>query len=82
MTESSAISRRVGSLGNEMSSSFSISRSPIVADKASSPPGYGATKILIRKDHIDSGRYKSPADFKGMTFAMNAPGASNTISIA
>jgi NitT/TauT family transport system substrate-binding protein len=53
----------------------------IVADKASSPPGYGATKILIRKDHIDSGRYKSPADFKGMKFAMNAPGVSNTATL-
>src|SRR5215831_18538603 len=30
----------------------------IVADKASSPPGYGATKILVRKDHIESGRYR------------------------
>jgi NitT/TauT family transport system substrate-binding protein len=53
----------------------------IVADKASSPPGYGATKILIRKDHIDSGRYKTPADFKGMKFAMNAPGVSNTATL-
>ena len=53
----------------------------IVADKASSPPGYGATKILIRKDHVDSGRYKTPADFKGMKFAMNAPGVSNTATL-
>jgi NitT/TauT family transport system substrate-binding protein len=56
-------------------------RIKIVADKASSPSGYGATKILIRKDHIDSGRYKSPADFKGMKFAMNAPGVSNTATL-
>ena len=35
-------------------------RIKIVADKASSPPGYGATKILVRKDLIDSGRYKAP----------------------
>jgi NitT/TauT family transport system substrate-binding protein len=53
----------------------------IVADKASSPPGYGATKILIRKDHIDSGRFRTPADFKGMKFAMNAPGVSNTATL-
>jgi len=53
----------------------------IVADKASSPSGYGATKILIRKDHMDSGRYKTPADFKGMKFAMNAPGVSNTATL-
>jgi NitT/TauT family transport system substrate-binding protein len=53
----------------------------IVADKASSPAGYGATKILVRKDHVDSGRYKTPADFKGMKFAMNAPGVSNTATL-
>src|SRR3954453_10355608 len=34
-------------------------RIKIVADKASSAPGYGATKILVRKDHVDSGRYRS-----------------------
>src|SRR5713226_3688931 len=33
-------------------------RIKIVADKASSPPGYGGTKILVRKDHVESGRYK------------------------
>jgi NitT/TauT family transport system substrate-binding protein len=53
----------------------------IVADKASSAPGYGATKILARKDVVESGRYKSPRDFKGMKFAMNAPGVSNTATL-
>ncbi|MFL6934687.1 MAG: ABC transporter substrate-binding protein [Xanthobacteraceae bacterium] len=53
----------------------------IVADKASSPPGYGATKIVVRKDHMDSGRYKEPKDLKGMKFAMNAPGVSNTSTL-
>src|SRR5262245_58956445 len=38
----------------------------IVADKASSPPGYGATKILVRKDHVDSSRFKEVKDLKGM----------------
>src|SRR5262249_5802129 len=47
-------------------------RIKIVADKASSSPGYGATKILIRKDLAESGRYKTPKDLKGMKFAMNA----------
>lgn len=56
-------------------------RIKIVADKASSPPGYGATKILVRKDHIDSGRYKQLKDLKGMKFAMNAPGVSNTSTL-
>jgi len=53
----------------------------VVADKASSSPGYGATKILVRKDHVDSGRFKDIKDFKGMKFAMNAPGVSNTATL-
>jgi NitT/TauT family transport system substrate-binding protein len=53
----------------------------IVADKASSTPGYGGTKFLVRKDHVDSGRYKSPKDLKGLKVAMNAPGVSNTSTL-
>jgi len=53
----------------------------IVADKASSSPGYGGTKILVRKDHVESGRYREPKDLKGMKFAMNAPGVSNTSTL-
>src|SRR5499433_2278617 len=53
----------------------------IVADKASSSPGYGGTKILVRKNHVESGRYRSLQDLKGMKFAMNAPGVSNTSTL-
>jgi NitT/TauT family transport system substrate-binding protein len=53
----------------------------IVADKASSPPGYGATKILVRRDHVESGRYRDIKDLRGMRFAMNAPGVSNTSTL-
>ena len=63
---------------NAMTSDIKIK---IVADKASSPPGYGATKILIRRDHVESQRYKSPADLKGMKVALNAPGVSNTATL-
>jgi NitT/TauT family transport system substrate-binding protein len=56
-------------------------RIKIVADKASSPPGYGGTKILVRKDHVESGRYRELKDLKGMKFAMNAPGVSNTSTL-
>ena len=56
-------------------------RIKIVADKASSPPGYGATKIMVRRDLIESGRYKGPSDLKGLRFAMNAPGVSNTSTL-
>lgn len=50
----------------------------IVADKAMSTAGYGATKLIVRKDHVDSGRFKSLVDLKGMKVAGNAPGVSNT----
>ncbi|MDF2116153.1 ABC transporter substrate-binding protein [Roseiarcaceae bacterium H3SJ34-1] len=53
----------------------------IVADKASSAPGYGATKLLVRKDLIDSGRFKTIKDLKGMKIGMNAPGVSNTSTL-
>jgi NitT/TauT family transport system substrate-binding protein len=53
----------------------------VVADKASSPPGYGATKIVIRADHFASGRYATLTDLKGFRFAMNAPGVSNTATL-
>jgi NitT/TauT family transport system substrate-binding protein len=53
----------------------------VVADKASSLPGYPATKILVRKDLVDSGRYKGPKDFKGMKVALNAKGVSNASSL-
>jgi NitT/TauT family transport system substrate-binding protein len=56
-------------------------RIKVVADKASSPPGYGGTKILVRRDHVESGRYKRLEDLKGMKFAMNAPGVSNTSTL-
>jgi NitT/TauT family transport system substrate-binding protein len=56
-------------------------RIKIVADKASSPPGYGGTKIILRKDIVESGRYKELKDLKGLKFAMNAPGVSNTATL-
>jgi NitT/TauT family transport system substrate-binding protein len=36
--------------------------------------------FVVRKDLIDSGRYKEPKDFKGMSFAMNnAPGGQGDV---
>jgi NitT/TauT family transport system substrate-binding protein len=46
----------------------------IVADQASIRPGYGYSSLMVRKDHVDSGRYKSFADLKGMKVAIGAPG--------
>jgi NitT/TauT family transport system substrate-binding protein len=46
----------------------------IVADQASMKPGYGYSSLLVRKDHMDSGRYRRFADLKGMKIAIAAPG--------
>jgi NitT/TauT family transport system substrate-binding protein len=48
----------------------------IVADRASDPPGYGFNVLLVRKDLVTSGRYKTLADLKGMKFA--EPGKGST----
>ena len=48
----------------------------IVADRASDPPGYGFNVLLVRKVLVDSGRYKTLADLKGMKFA--EPGKGST----
>lgn len=44
----------------------------IVADKASNPVGYGFDKLLVRTDLVTSGRFKTPADLKGLTVGENA----------
>ena len=46
----------------------------IVADQASIRPGYGYSSLMVRKDLVDSGRYKTFADLKGMKVAIGAPG--------
>ncbi len=47
----------------------------IVADKGSSPPGFGFAPLMIRKDLVDSGRFKTFADMKGLKLAIQAPGS-------
>src|SRR6266478_3011297 len=46
----------------------------IVADQASIKPGYGYSSLMVRKDHVVGGRYKTFADLKGMKVAIGAPG--------
>jgi NitT/TauT family transport system substrate-binding protein len=46
----------------------------IVADQASMKPGYGYSSLMVRKDLVDSGRYRTLADLKGMRVAIGAPG--------
>ena len=51
----------------------------IVSDKGTVSPGHGYLALIVRKDHIDSGRYKSFKDLKGMTMAVTAKGVSQEI---
>ena len=50
----------------------------IVADKGSTPPGYGYQPLLVRADLVANGRYKSLADLKGMKVAGSATGSAST----
>ena len=56
----------------------------IVADKGSTPPGYGYQPILVRKDLVASGKVKSFADFKGLKVAgfNNGSASMSTLSDA
>jgi NitT/TauT family transport system substrate-binding protein len=56
----------------------------IVADKGSTPPGYGYQPILARKDLVDSGAVKKVADLKGRKIALFYKGtaASSTLNEA
>jgi NitT/TauT family transport system substrate-binding protein len=51
----------------------------IVADKGTVSPGHGYLALIVRKDHVDSGRYKGFKDLKGMTMAVTAKGVSQQI---
>jgi NitT/TauT family transport system substrate-binding protein len=49
----------------------------VVADKGSMRPGYGYEGLLVRKDLVESGRYRGFADLKGMKFAVASHGGGN-----
>ncbi len=48
-----------------------------VADKGSMRPGYGFSGLMVRKDLVDSGRFKSYADLKGLKLAVGTFGSAN-----
>jgi NitT/TauT family transport system substrate-binding protein len=48
----------------------------VVADKGSMPPGYGYIPLLVRKDLVDSGAFKSLKDMKGLRVGSQSPGGS------
>jgi NitT/TauT family transport system substrate-binding protein len=53
----------------------------IVADKGSVTDKLEYSTLVIRKDLVDSGRYKSLADLKGMTIAVASPGSGSESSM-
>ena len=53
----------------------------IVADKNQTVPGRGAQFVVVRKDLVDGGRYKTLADLKGMKIVSPAPGGSSTTTL-
>jgi NitT/TauT family transport system substrate-binding protein len=52
-----------------------------VADKGSMRPGYGFSGLLVRKDLVDSGRFKSFRDLKGMKIAVGTFGSANSSAV-
>jgi ABC-type nitrate/sulfonate/bicarbonate transport system substrate-binding protein len=51
----------------------------IVSDKGTVSPDHGYLALVVRKDHVDSGRYKGYKDLKGMRMAVTAKGVSQQI---
>jgi NitT/TauT family transport system substrate-binding protein len=52
-----------------------------VADKGSMRPGYGFSGLLVRKDLVDGGRYKTFKDLKGMKIAVGTFGSANSSAV-
>jgi NitT/TauT family transport system substrate-binding protein len=53
----------------------------IVADKGSVTDKLEYSTLVVRKDLVDSGRYKSLADLKGMAIAAGSPGSGSESSM-
>jgi NitT/TauT family transport system substrate-binding protein len=52
-----------------------------VADKGSMRAGYGFSGLLVRKDLVDSGRFKTFKDLKGMKIAVGTFGSANSSAV-
>jgi NitT/TauT family transport system substrate-binding protein len=52
-----------------------------VADKGSMRAGYGFSGLLVRRDLVDSGRFKSFKDLKGMKIAVGTFGSANSSAV-
>ncbi len=53
----------------------------IVSDKVSTPAGRTSQTLIVRKDLIESGRFKTLADLKGMKIANSAPGTAASVTL-
>ncbi len=53
----------------------------VVASRARTAPGYGYQALVIRKDLVDSGKYKGYSDLKGLKFAFASPGSTPLSSL-
>jgi NitT/TauT family transport system substrate-binding protein len=45
----------------------------MVADRGSTPPGFGWSAVMVRTDVVESGRYRDLADLRGLHVAMTPP---------
>lgn len=53
----------------------------VVADKVSTPPGRTSQTLIVRKALVESGRFKTLADIKGLKVANSAPGTAAMASL-
>jgi NitT/TauT family transport system substrate-binding protein len=53
----------------------------IVSGNGNARPGYGHQVLIVRKQHIDSGRYKTMRDLKGMKIALPGTGTGATSTL-
>jgi NitT/TauT family transport system substrate-binding protein len=53
----------------------------IASGNGNARPGYGHQVLIVRKQHVDSGRYRSLKDLKGMKVALPGPGTGATSTI-
>ncbi|MFN2460483.1 MAG: ABC transporter substrate-binding protein [Candidatus Velthaea sp.] len=53
----------------------------VVADKGTDAKGYGFNPLMVRKELVTSGKFKTPKDLRGMTIAVNQPGSVSASSL-
>lgn len=53
----------------------------IVSDRGSQRPGFGYYRLLVRKELVDSGKYKSFSDLKGLKVGTQSKGGSAEVTL-